>query len=55
MVAIAIIRVAERNRALGIDLKELQDLEAREKKEEAKEKKIEDMGLSNVKVVEGKP
>ena len=48
-----LVEFKERNRALGIDAKLLEDLEkkAAEKKEDRLEKKIQDMGLSNVKIV----
>ena len=49
-----LVEFKERNRALGIDAKLLEDLEkkAAEKKEEKRVKKIEGMGLSNVRVIE---
>jgi len=48
------VEFKERNRALGIDAKLLEDLEkkAAEKKEQKRVKKIEDMGLSNVRIIE---
>ena len=51
-----LVEFKDRNRALGIDSKLLEDLEkkAAEKKEETRVKKIQDMGLSNVRMVEGK-
>jgi hypothetical protein len=46
-------KLKERNRALGIDAKLLEDLEKKEReKMEEKFEKRADMGLSNVKVVE---